>query len=339
MQNYKKTLADLTGVQRAAIYIMNLDKEDAASVLKYLGPKQVQKLGVAMASLENIDKPHLNAVMQDFIECAEQQTSLGVSNDDYIREVLTDALGEDKALGVLDRILKGGNTKGLETLKWMEPRTVADIIRVEHPQIQSIVLSYLDSDQAAEVLGFFKQRERLDLMLRIATLETVQPMAIQELNDILEKQFHGKTEGAIKAVGGLKSAAGIMNYLDTGAEAELMNEIKERNPELGQNIQDLMFVFDNLIDVEDRGIQALLREISSDLLILALKGADIAVKEKIYSNMSKRAVELLKDDLEAKGPVRVTEVEKAQKEILTVARRMSEAGELLLGGRGQEEMI
>jgi len=330
---------DLTGVQRAAIFVMNLPNEDASEVLKHLGPKQVQKLGIAMAALKNVEKEQLDGVMSEFIDKVEEQTTLGIDTDDYIRNVLTDALGEDKAGGMIERILKGGDTKGLETLKWMDSRAVADIIRNEHPQIQAIVLSYLDGDHSAEVLSFFDERVRIDLMLRIATLESVLPNAIMELNDIMEKQFTGKTTGTSRTIGGLQTAAEIMNNLDSTLEAELMNQIKERDPDMGQNIQDLMFVFDNLIDVDDRGIQALLREISSEVLILALKGADIAIKEKIFANMSKRAAELLKDDLDAKGPVKVSEVEGAQKEILATARRMADAGEIALGGKGAEEMI
>ena len=329
----------MPGVTRAAIFIMNLPSEDAAQVMRHLGPKQVQKLGIAMAGLEKVGKTQLDSVMQEFIDQVQQQTSLGIDSDDYIRNVLTNALGHEKAGNMLDRILKGGNTKGLDTLKWMESRAVADIIRLEHPQIQSIVLSYLDPDHAAAVMALFDERIRLDLILRIATLESVHPMALDELNDIMEKQFSGKSSSATKEVGGLQTAANIMNFIDSAIEAELMTKIKERNPDLGQNIQDLMFVFDNLVDVDDRDIQKILRELSTDMLILALKGSDTNVKEKVFRNMSKRAGELLKDDLDTKGPVRVSEVETAQKEILSIARRMADAGEITLGNQAGEEMI
>jgi len=318
---------------------MNLPKEDAAQVMKHLGPKQVQKLGIAMADLEKVDKEQLDMVMQEFIDQVQRQTSLGIDSDEYIREVLTNALGQEKAGGMLDRILKGGNTKGLDTLKWMEARAVADIIRLEHPQIQSIVLSYLDPDHAAEVIAFFDERIRLDLILRISNLESVHPVALQELNDIMEKQFSGKASTATKQVGGLQTAANIMNFVDSAIETELMTQIKEHNPDLGQNIQDLMFVFDNLVDVDDRDIQKILREVSTEMLVLALKGADTSVKEKIFRNMSKRASELLRDDLDAKGPVRVSEVEAAQKDVLSIARRLADSGEITLGIKAGEEMI
>lgn len=267
------------------------------------------------------------------------QTSLGVGADGYIRKMLTQALGEDKASGLIDRILLGGNTSGLDSLKWMEPRAVADVIRYEHPQIQAIVVAYLDPDQAAEVLGHFDHKVRLDIVLRVSSLNTVQPAALKELNLILEKQFSGSASTTRTALGGVKRAADIMNYLDSSVEGPLMEAIRDADQDLSGQIEDLMFVFDNLADVDDRGIQALLREVSSDVLVLALKGADDGIKEKFFRNMSKRAAELLRDDLEAKGPVRLSEVEGAQKEVLAVARRMADAGEIVLGGKGGEEMV
>ncbi len=218
----------------------------------------------------------------------------------------------------------------------MEARSVADIIRNEHPQIQAIVLAYLDSDQSAEILSYFPEKVRLDIMMRVAALDTVQPSALQELNDILEKQFSGSASSQTKAMGGYKVAAEIMNNLGGAVEGELMESIKEIDEQMAQQIQDLMFIFDNLQEVDDRGIQALLREVSSEMLIVALKGADVTLQEKTFKNMSKRAAELLRDDLEAKGPVRLSEVEAAQKEILVIARRMADAGEIMLGGGGEQ---
>ena len=232
-----------------------------------------------------------------------------------------------------------GAEPGRLSLKWMEARSVADIIRNEHPQIQAIVIAYLDADQSAEILTFFPEKVRIDIMMRVASLDTVQPSALQELNDILEKQFSGNAASQTKAMGGYKVAAEIMNNLDGSIEADLMDSIKEIDEDMGNQIQDLMFVFENLKDIDDRGIQALLREVSSDILIIALKGADTDLQEKIFKNMSKRAAELLRDDLEAKPPVRLSEVESAQKEILTIARRMADAGEIVLGAKGGEEMI
>ncbi|PVZ13711.1 MULTISPECIES: flagellar motor switch protein FliG [unclassified Pseudomonas] len=329
----------LTKVDKAAILLLSLGETDAAQVLRHMGPKEVQRVGVAMAQMRNVHREQVEQVMNEFVVSVGDQTSLGVGSDGYIRKMLTSALGEDKANGLIDRILLGGNTSGLDSLKWMEPRAVADVIRYEHPQIQAIVVAYLDPDQAGEVLGHFDHKARLDIILRVSSLNTVQPAALKELNTILEKQFAGNSTTARTSLGGIKRAADIMNFLDSSVEGQLMDSIREIDQDLSGQIEDLMFVFNNLKDVDDRGIQALLREVSSDVLVVALKGADDGVREKIFKNMSKRASELLRDDLEAKGPVRVSEVETAQKEILTIARRMAEAGEIVLGGKGGEEMI
>ena len=329
----------LTRVDKAAILLLSLGESDAAQVLRHMGPKEVQRVGVAMAQMRNVHREQVEQVMSEFVEIVGDQTSLGVGSDGYIRKMLTQALGEDKANGLIDRILLGGNTSGLDSLKWMEPRAVADVIRFEHPQIQAIVVAYLYPDQAGEVLGHFDHKARLDIILRVSSLNTVQPAALKELNQILEKQFSGNSNAAHTTLGGIKRAADIMNFLDSSTEGQLMDSIREIDEDLSGQIEDLMFVFNNLADVDDRGIQALLREVSSDVLVLALKGSDDNVQEKIFKNMSKRASELLRDDLEAKGPVRVSDVETAQKEILTIARRMAEAGEIVLGGKGGEEMI
>ena len=331
--------AKLNGTQRAAVLLLTLGEDNAAEVLKHMGPKEVQKVGSAMAGMTNVPREQVSRVLEYFSESVQEQTALGVGSEDYIRTVMVEALGEDKAKGVMDRILLGSSTKGLEALKWMDARAVAELIRLEQPQIQAIVLSYLDNDHAAEVIRFFPERTRHDVLLRIATLDGIQPSALQELDDILERQFQGNQNVQSSSVGGIKAAADILNFVDSSIEGEIMEAIKDADAELGQQIQDLMFVFDNLIDVDDRGIQALLREVSSETLILALKGADQAMKDKIFNNMSKRAAEMMRDDLENKGPVRLSEVEGAQKEILAIARRMSESGEIALGGKGAEQFV
>jgi len=330
----------MTGVERAAIFLLTLGEEDASEVLKHMSPKEVQKIGEAMASVEGIDKNTVSDVLTKFVDSVESHTSLGVGNEDYLRNVLEGALGKDNAGNILDRILLGRKSKGIETLKWMEPRAIADIIRLEHPQIIAIVLSYLDSDQAAEILSAIPENMRVDAMMRIALLDGIQPSAMNELDEVLEKQFAGNSDNIKSSgVGGLKTAANILNFMDSSLEGEIMEGIRETDAEMGDGIQELMFVFDNLIEVDDRGIQSLLREISSENLILALKGADEQLKEKIFTNMSKRAAEMLRDDLESKGPVRLSDVEVAQKEILSIARRMSESGEISLGGSGGEEYV
>ena len=335
----EKAKAKLRSVDQAAILLMSLGEADAAEVLKHLCPKEVQRIGAAMTQLSNVQQQDVQGVMSEFLDEVRTLTGLGVGADSYIRNMLVTALGEDKANGLIDRILLGGNTTGLDTLKWMDARSVADIIRNEHPQIQAIVIAYLDADQSAEILSFLPEKVRIDIMMRVASLDTVQPGALQELNDILEKQFSGNASSQTKAMGGYKVAAEIMNNLDGSVEADLMDSIREIDEDMGNQIQDLMFVFDNLKDVDDRGIQALLREVSSDVLIVALKGADTDLQEKIFKNMSKRAAELLRDDLEAQGPVRMSKVEEEQTNILQIARKLAEAGQFTLGGLGNDEYV
>ncbi len=329
----------LDGVDKAAILLLSLSEEDAAQILKHLEPKQVQKVGMAMAALDDLSQAKISAVHNLFIEQIQSFSTIGFQSEDFIKKALTAALGEDKAASLIDQIVMGSGAKGLDSLKWMDSKQVANIIRNEHPQIQTIVLSYLEPEQSAEILSQFPEKVRLDLTMRIANLEEVQPAALQELNEIMEKQFAGQAGAQAAKMGGLKAAADIMNYLDTNIEGQLMDSIREHDEEMSQQIQDLMFVFENLMDVEDRGIQAILREVQQDVLMKAIKGTDEALKDKILSNMSKRAAELLADDLEAMGPVRISEVEAAQKEILSTARRLADSGEIMLGGGGGEEFL
>ena len=332
-------ISKLEGVEKAAILLLSLSEEDAAQILKHLEPKQVQKLGGEMAKVDDMTQPKITAVHKHFIEEIQNYSTIGFQSQDFVKRALTAALGEDKAANLIDQILMGSGAKGLDSLKWMDSKQVAGIIRNEHPQIQTIVLSYLEPEQSAEILSQFAEKVRLDLLMRIANLEEVQPAALQELNEIMEKQFAGQAGTQAAKMGGLKSAADIMNYLDTSIEGQLMDAIREQDEEMSQQIQDLMFVFDNLIDVDDRGIQAILREVNQDSLLKAIKGADEELKNKITGNMSARAAEMLLDDLEALGPVRLSEVETAQKEILSVARRLADSGEIMLGGGGGEEFL
>lgn len=336
--NKRRDAASLSGAERAAILLMSLGETDAAAILKHMGPKEVQKVGAAMAQTSNVSKEVVFEVINGFVDEVDAQASLGGS-EDYIKNLLVQALGEDKASQVVDRILLGHSSKGLESLKWMEPKAVAELIRTEHPQIIAIVLSYLDGDQAAAILSLLPERTRSDIIMRIASLEGIQPSALQELDLILEKQFTGNSSVQSSSVGGMKTAANILNFMDGSVESEIMDEVKEADAELGQSIEDLMFVFDNIADIDDRGVQTLLREVSSETLVLALKAADEAVKDKIFKNMSKRASEMLRDDLEARGPAKLSDVEAAQKEILAIARRMMESGELAIGGKGGEEYV
>jgi flagellar motor switch protein FliG len=325
--------------QKAAVFLMSIGEDSAAEVMKHMGPKEVQRIGIAMTTVKDLTKEMVNSVIGEFMTTVNKQTSLGVGVDDYVRNVLQSALGEDKAAGVIDRILLGGNSQGLESLKWMQPKSVAELISNEHPQIIAIILSYLESDMSAEIITEFPEKVRSDLLLRIATLESVQPAAMRELNETLEKQLKGGSNIQSSSIGGVKAAADILNFIETSAEAAIMEKVKEVDEDLGQEIQDLMFVFENLMGVDDRAMQTILREVSTDSLLLAMKAADDELKEKIYANMSKRAAEMLRDDLEAKGPVKLSEVETAQKEILSIARRLADEGQISLGGSADEELI
>jgi flagellar motor switch protein FliG len=329
-----------SGVDRAAILLLALGEQDAAQVLKHLGAKDVQRVGAAMAQLSTVSREEVSGVLSTFSSTVEQQTSFGVGTDEYIRKVLNEALGADKAGGVIDRILRGRSGRGLEALKWMEAKAVGEILRNEHPQIIAIVLSYLDADQAAEVLTQLPEAMRGEILMRIATLDGVHPTALNELDEVLEKQFSGN--GAGKSAGGFggpKAAAEILNLVGTAQEGKIMAQIAKVDEALSQKLQDLMFVFEDLAEVDDRGMQELLREVPGDKLIIALKAADETLKQKIFKNMSERAGQMMKDDLEAKGPVRLSEVEAAQKEILMTAKRMSDEGRLALGGKGGEQYV
>lgn len=327
------------GVLKSAILLMSIGEEEAAEVLKYLGPKEVQKIGMAMAKLENVSRDQIEDTLRAFRAEAEERTTLGMASDGYIRSVLTKALGNDKAANLLDRILDGGDTSGIEGLKWMDGASVAELIKNEHPQIIATILVHLEFDQASEVLSNFVERLRNDVMLRIATLDGIQPHALRELNDVLTKLLAGGDHIKKSAMGGPKAAAEILNFLGGQIESSVINNIKEYDEDLAQKIQDEMFVFEDVSKIDDRGIQLLLREVQSESLVVALKGATPDLREKIFKNMSQRAAEMLRDDLESKGPVRLSDVEAEQKEILKIVRRLVEEGQIVLGGAGDESFV
>jgi len=327
------------GIQRSAILLLSLGEEGATEVFKHLGPREVQKLGVAMSSLKNVTRDKVDEVLSAFRSSAEEKSSLGLNSGDYIRSVLTKALGDDKAANLIDRILQGGDTSGIEGLKWMDSPAVAELIRNEHPQIIATILVHLDRDQASEIVSQFTERLRNDVLLRIATLDGIQPSALRELNDVLTKLLSGNNNLKKSAMGGVRAAAEILNFMSGTLEGTVIESVKEYDAELAQKILDEMFVFENVIDIDDRGIQLLLREIQSESLIVALKGASEELREKVFKNMSQRAAEMLRDDLEAKGPVRLSEVEAEQKEILKIVRRLADEGQIALGGKGDDSYV
>jgi len=326
------------GVQKSAILLMALGEEEAAEVFKHLSPKEVQRLGHAMAALDSVNRVQVERVMHDFMFQAGEKAGLADS-DEYIRSVLTKALGSDKAANLIERILHGGDTSGIEGLKWMDAASVAELIKNEHPQIIATILVHLERDQASEILSLFTERLRNDVVLRIATLDGIQPSALKELNDVLTKLLSGANNLKKSVMGGVRAAAEILNYVGTANETAIIASVRDYDPELAQKIQDEMFVFENLLDIDDRSIQLLLREVQSESLIIALKGTSEELREKIFKNMSQRAAEMLRDDLEAKGPVRISEVEAEQKEILKIVRKLADEGQIVIGGAGEESFV
>mgnify|MGYP002777049215 FL=1 len=327
---------EFSGTEKAAILMLSLGEGEAAEVLKHMSAKEVQKIGQAMAGVGAVSREQIESVIGEFAAALDRQTSVGVGADDYVRKVLVQALGEDKAGSVIDRILLGRNSSGMEMLKWMDPRAIADLIRNEHPQIMAIVMSHLEPDQAAETLKNFPERVRADVLLRVATLDNVPPVALNELNEVMEKQFAGAQSSKATTIGGIKTAANILNFVETGQDQVILTAIGKVDQTLSDQIQELMFVFDDLASVDDKSMQAILREVPGDRLPLALRGGSPEVKEKVLKNMSQRAAQILKEDMDDRGPVKLSEVEAAQKEILTIVRRLADEGTISLGGAKDE---
>lgn len=326
------------GVRRSAVLLFSLGQTDAVEVFKYLGPKEVQKISTVMTQISNLSFDEIDLAVNLFREEAQMRASVGAS-DEYLRNVLTEALGEDKAANLLDKIMQGNDHAGIESLKWMDPSNAADLIRNEHPQIIATILVHLEPDQTSAILQHFTERLRNDVLLRIATLEGVQPQALRELNEVLTQLLSGSDRVKKSAMGGEQLTAEILNFLGSGVETSALGAIREYDPELAQRIQDKMFVFENLIELDNRSIQVIMREISSESLIIALKGISQELKEKIFKNMSQRAAEMLKDDFEAKGPVKVSEVEAEQKEILKIVRKLADEGQIVLTKAGEEGVV
>jgi len=325
----------LSNTQRAAVMLMLLGEEEAANVIRHLAPKEVQHLSAAMISVADLSQEAVSVVLDGFIATIKKQTNLG-GGIDYLEAVLKQAIGEDKASSVLSRIMPASANRGLEVLQWMDARSITEMIADEHPQIIAIVLSFLDYDVAADVLRFLPEHLRPEVLGRVASLETIQPTAMQELEAIMRQQFSSNSSLKSSSVGGVKAAAKIMNFVKSDIEQGMMKTLTERNGDLAQRIQDNMIAFENLSGCDNRSIQTLMRAVPSELLMVALKGADDLAKDKFLSNMSARAREMFVDEMEARGPLRLSDVEDAQKQILRTARRLSDAGEMMLAGRGAD---
>lgn len=325
---------ELQSTRSAAVLLLALGENEAATVLKHLDAKIVQRLGTAMSQLKTASREEVGEVIGTFVSTMDSQADIKVGSDDYIRRVLTDALGDEKASGIIDRIQVGRKSKGLDVLKWMEPRAIVEIIREEHPQVLAIIVSYLDADLGAKVLAELPASVQTEVLMRIAQLDGVQPAALGKLDEMIEQQIAGKGGSMSANLGGPKTAASILNFMP----ATVLEGLRQIDEPLTVKLQDLMFTFADLVGVDDKGIQALLREVDSAKLVIALKGADAPLVDHMLKNMSSRAAEMLKDDMEARGPVRLSEVEAAQKEILMVARKLADAGTIVIAA-GAEEYV
>jgi flagellar motor switch protein FliG len=327
------------GMEDAAILLMSLGEIEAAEVFKHLAPKEVQKLGETIARLKVVPRERLTRVLDKFSTESLEQHTLVANTDEYVKSVLRKALGEDKANLLIDRILQGSDVTGIEGLKWMDPGTVAELMRNEHPQIVAAILVHLDSDQAAEVMKCFTERQRNEVMVRIATLDGIQPAALKDLNEVMSSVLAGGEKMRKASLGGVKTASEIINQLGSALETSVLDYVRESDADLAQMLMDNMFGFDDLIKVDDKGIQAVLKEVQSESLVLALKGATPEVRDKVFRNMSSRAAETLREDLDGRGPVRVSDVEAEQKEILKVVRRLVDDGQIVIAGGGADEFL
>ena len=330
---------DDQALNEPAIFLMSLGEEEAAEVFKHLSPKEVQKLGETIAHMRSVSREKVDEVVSKFSNAAAAQSLLVSDTGNYVRAVRKRALGDDKAGLLIDRILQGGDVSGIESLKWMDPLSVAELLRNEHPQIVAAILVHLDHEQSAAVLMQFTDRQRSEVLLRVATLEGIQPMAQKDLNEVLFKVLAGGDKIRKTSLGGLTTAAQIINLLGSNVDTVVLESIRNHDPDLAQKIMDKMFVFDDVIKLDDRAIQTVLKEIASETLIVALKGAMPELRERFLSNMSSRAAEALREDLESRGPMRLSEVEAQQKEILKTVRRLSDEGQIVIGGGGDDAFV
>ncbi len=329
----------LTGTQKSAILMMLLGEEEASEIIRNLSPKEVQHLGSAMYSVQGLDQDTVNKVLDEFLEIIKQQTSLGLGSDSYIRNVLTKALGTDKAQSVLGRITPTSSNRPIEILDWMDARAIAEMVLDEHPQIISLIISYLEPSVGADVMNMLPVDLQADVIRRVATLETVQPDALRELEMVMQQKFAANTSLRASQVGGVKAAAALMNFTQQDTEQRIMKVLGKDDKDLMQAIQENMFLFENLIESDDRSLQTLLRSVETEDIVVAMKGADEALRDKLFACMSSRAAANIMDEMEALGPVRLTEVQDAQKAIINVARRLSDEGAIVLAGRGGDDFV
>lgn len=327
------------GIRKSAILLMSLGEAHAGTVLKLLPQSAVQALGAAMASLTQVKRKEVSEVLEEFHLETEQYSALHLDSGSYLRAVLNNALGSDRAADVLDTIFQvDESASGIERLNQLEATEVVELIRDEHPQIITTLLVHMDRSKAADVLEQLPERVRHDAILRVATFGGVQPAALKELTDVLTDMLGG--QGVKRSrLGGVRAAAEIINMMGSAQEESVIRHVREHDEVLAQKMIDEMFLFENLLELEDRSIQLLLKEIESESLIIALKGAPQELREKFLKNMSQRAAEMLREDIEVRGPVRVSQVETEQKSILLIVRRLADSGEIMLGGQGNDAYV
>ena len=328
-----------TGVEDAAIMLMSIGEEAASEVFKHLMPKEVQRLGETISKLKAVPRERYEAVVENFIALAGTEHMLVADSDEYVRSVLRKALGEEKASLLLERIMQGNDVTGIESLKWMEPQSVAELLRNEHPQIVAAIVVHLEYDQTSQVLKALPERMRNDVLMRVATLDGIQPAALKDLNEVLSTMLAGSDRTRKSQLGGVKSAAEILNMMGTSMETSVLDYIRESDDDLAQKIMENMFTFDDMIKLDDKAIQMVLKEVQSESLVVSLKGATPELRERVFKNMSSRAAETLREDLESRGPVRVTDVENEQKEMLKIVRRLVEEGEISMGGGSEDQFV
>ncbi len=322
----------LSGVEKVAALLSIVGEEAATQIFKHLDPLELARIVPMMAKVK-LSPEEAKAVVKDFYDKAEN--AMLAVDEEYIKKILTKAFGEDQAKKLMEKIESGASA--FDILRWLDSNAVANMLTREHPQTIAIVLAHLEPTQAAEVLAKLPEHIKIDVALRIASLDQISPTILGELEDVLQSQLQSYTRG--RKIGGIRTVAEIMNQLDRASEDLILKNIEEKDQILADEIRKLMFTFDDLIHIDDRGIQMVLKEITTDDLALALKMASEELKAKIFKNMSQRAVQILKEEMEAKGAVRVSDVEKAQMNIVRVARRLEEEGKIVIGGKGGEEVI
>ena len=330
---------DEQGLEDAAILLMSMGEEEAAEVFKHLLPKEVQRLGETIAKMKAVSKERYETVIDKFITMAQAEHMLVPDTDEYVKAVLRKALGDEKANLLLDRILQGSDISGIESLKWMDAQSVAELLRNEHPQIVAAIMVHLEFDHTSEILKLLPERMRNEVLVRVATLDGIQPSALKDLNEVLGRVLSGGDRARKSALGGVKATAEILNLMGSSVETSVLDYIRESDSDLAQKIMDNMFTFDDLVKLDDKGIQTILKEVQSETLVISLKGATPELRERIFKNMSSRAAETLREDLETRGPVRVSDVENEQKELLKIVRRLADEGEIVMGGGGDDQFL